>query len=228
MNHDYIAIVGAMQSEVELLNSKLSDTRIQEYCGSQFLIGKMFSCDVVIVKSGIGKVNAARATQMLVDIYKPKLIINTGIAGGTDPKIKISDCVVATSFVQHDFDVTAFGYAKGYMCTGVNMDKPTIYQVDEGVKELLIQTAKEKLKNSKVYSGIIASGDIFLQNEAFKAKIFSKFNALCAEMEGAAIAQVASFAKVPFAALRIISDTAKGDAASDFDEFEKKQLIFQE
>ncbi len=171
----------------------------------------------VVVKCGIGKVNAARATQLLIDVYKPKYIIDVGVAGALNPNLQIGDLVIGDCLVQHDFDITAFGHAKGYI-TGIGdkiyADDMLIHKIDEAV------ASEENLKY-KVMKGTIASGDIFCNKVEMKDKIYAKFNAQCVEMEGAAVAQVCYLCNVPFAVIRSISDTPNGKNQRMYEQFIK-------
>lgn len=177
---------------------------------------------MVVVKSGIGKVNAARCTQILIDNFHPDYIINSGIAGGIDASLSVGDIIIGEELVQHDFDVTAFGHAKGYLCTGERDDVPTVFRSDKKLVYLLESSAKEAGGSGKVRTGRIASGDIFVADRTLKESISHEFKAAAAEMEGAAIAQTAAYADIPFVVLRVISDQADGEAAESFETFEKQ------
>lgn len=177
---------------------------------------------MVAVKSGIGKVNAARCTQIMIDNFHPDYIINSGIAGGIDASLSVGDIIIGEELVQHDFDVTAFGHAKGYLCTGERDDVPTVFHSDKKLVYLLESSAKEAGGSGKVRTGRIASGDIFVADRTLKESISHEFKAAAAEMEGAAIAQTAAYADIPFVVLRVISDQADGEAAESFETFEKQ------
>lgn len=177
---------------------------------------------MVVVKSGIGKVNVARCTQILIDNFHPDYIINSGIAGGIDASLSVGDIIIGEELVQHDFDVTAFGHAKGYLCTGERDDVPTVFRSDKKLVYLLESSAKEAGGSGKVRTGRIASGDIFVADRTLKESISHKFKAAATEMEGAAIAQTAAYADIPFVVLRVISDQADGEAAESFETFEKQ------
>lgn len=177
---------------------------------------------MIMVKSGIGKVNAARCTQILIDNFHPDYIINSGIAGGIDASLSVGDIIIGEEFVQHDFDVTAFGHAKGYLCTGERDDVPIVFRSDKKLVYLLESSAKEAGGSGKVRTGRIASGDIFVADRTRKESISHEFKAVAAEMEGAAIAQTSAYADIPFVVLRVISDQADGEAAESFETFEKQ------
>ena len=217
-----IGIIGAMDSEIKLLTDKLENRVYQSYGDLKFVSGNFADKTAVIVKSGIGKVNAARCTQLLIDLYNPTAIINTGIAGGIYQGLSIGDFIIGTESVQHDFDVTAFGHSKGYMCTGDDDSQPTIYKSDETLVHILSKAAKSVIKPSSVLYGRIATGDIFVSNTQLKNEINKLFNVVAAEMECGAIAQTAYYANIPFVTARTISDLADGTAAKSFETFENE------
>ena len=171
----------------------------------------------VLVKSGVGKVNAARATQILIDNFKPDYIVNVGVAGGLNPMLSIGDIVIGETLVQHDFDITAFGHAKGYI-PGVG---EKIYADDYLVKKIEEAIGNQEEKVYKYEKGVIASGDIFCTAIPMRDKIYAKFNAECVEMEGAAIGQVCSLCNVPFVVIRSISDTPNGENEVTYEKFIK-------
>ena len=224
MQNGPIGIIGAMDSEVRYLIGCLKECRTEKIYGMEFASGYLCDKSVVVTKCGVGKVNAARCTQYLIDTYKVAAVINTGIGGGLAPGLKVGDAVVADGLVQHDFDVTAFGYAKGFLWTGKDKTKPTIFKPDEKVSLALVKAAESILEGTgvQVLRGIVASGDIFVAGSETKKSIRDYFGASVAEMEGASIAHVAAFANVPFAVLRVVSDTADGEAAESFDKFEEE------
>ena len=212
-----IGIIVAMQEELEKILKIMEEKEEKEIYGITFIIGKIEDTKVVVVKSGVGKVNAARTTQILIDKLKVKSVINVGSAGALNPLLDIGDIVIAEKLVQHDFDITAFDHEKGYI-TGVG---DYIYSDNELVKKFKDIGNKIKNKTYKITTGVIASGDIFCTDISMKNKIYSKFNAECVEMEGAAIAQVCYLDKVPFVVLRSISDSPNGNNAMVFEEFVK-------
>lgn len=217
-----IGIIGAMRCELSLLLAAMEQHEQAEFYGLSFHTGLLCGRQVVLVKAGIGKVNAARCTQLLIDHYHPAAIINTGIAGGLAPKLHLGDVVVADGLLQHDFDVTAFGYAKGYLCTGENNQRPTVFSTDRKISDTLTQAAQTVLRQEQIHRGLIATGDQFISTRAQKAALYDTFHAAAAEMEGGAIAQVAALSGVPFAVIRAISDLADGTAAGAYDVFEQQ------
>ncbi len=213
-NKNYIAVIGAMDSEIEEISKKLSN--YSEIKNSNFKIvkGKLNKNNIILAKSGVGKVNSAITTQFIIDKFHPKYIINTGLAGALDEKLKIGDIIIADKMVQYDFDLTAFNRAKGYMSTGIDPNKPTIYNSDKNLIE------KFKNKEDKIYIGTIATGDTFVSKINQKKEIRQEFNALAADMESASIAQTAMKNNVPVVVIRMISDTLN-TSANDYDKTEK-------
>lgn len=219
--HRLIGIIGAMDSELETLLAAMTEKKQETLYGLTFTTGTLDGCAVVLVKAGIGKVNAARCTQLLIDRFSPSAIVNTGIAGGLAPGLSVGDVVVASGVLQHDFDVTAFGHAKGYLCTGGDDTAATVFPADEALSGCFAAAAQAILGEGHVHRGLIATGDQFISGAEHKSALYGEFRAMAAEMEGGAIAQVAAMDGVPFAVIRSISDLADGTAADSFDTFEK-------
>jgi adenosylhomocysteine nucleosidase len=209
-----IGIIGAMDEEVSIL---LQDIELQQKttkASMEFNLGKLYSKDVVVVKSGIGKVNAAVCTQILIDDYNVDSIINIGAAGGIGEEVLPGDVVVATSLIHHDMDVTAFGTPIGQIPRMDCFD----FKGDKKLIELAINSAQE-IKEIKIHKGIIVSGDQFIDSIE-KVKWFSEeFDALACEMESASIAQVCYLNQIPFVIIRSISDNACTGAHMDFNKF---------
>lgn len=212
-----IGIIAAMQEELdEILNimNQISEKNIYDIT---FYEGKINESNIVVVKCGVGKVNAARTTQILIDTFNVKYVINIGSAGALNPNLNIGDIVIGEKLIQHDFDITAFNHKKGYITDVgdyISCDNNLIKKFKDAANTL-------NNKEYKIISGIIASGDIFCTEIKMKEKIYSKFNADCVEMEGAAIAQVCYLDHVPFIVVRSISDSPNGNNAIVFDEFVK-------
>ena len=210
---EYIGIITATIEEFEAIKDIMKQAEEIKYYDLTFYKGKINLKNIILVRCGIGKVNAARTTQILTDKFNIKSIINVGSAGGLNNNLEIGDIIIAKELVQHDFDITPFGHEKGYIT-----DTGKFFKCDEE----LINTFKNiKIEGIKIMTGIIASGDIFCTDEYMKKKIREKFNADCCEMEGAAIAQVCYLNKVPFLAIRAVSDIPNGKNYIDFDKFIK-------
>ncbi len=212
-------IIGAMESEISLLRARMEEIKPRQFGDLTFYSGYLAGKPMVLVRSGPGKVNAARCAQLLIDVYHPDYLINTGIAGGVGEGLAVGDIVVATGLVQHDFDVTAFGYARGNICARDSAAEPTVFRPDGALVRQLTQAARAV---GNVRQGIVATGDVFVSSTAQKKDLAATFHALAAEMEGGAIAQVAQANGVPFAVLRVLSDLADGSAPESFDAFEQQ------
>lgn len=212
-NNFTIGVIGAMDCEVSALKQKLEKLEEIKHCNLQINLGTYCGHNIVLVKSGIGKVNAALCTQFIIDKFNPNYIINTGIAGGIAENLKVGDIVIGEKLVQYDFDVSAFGYAKGYLCTGIDSDKPTYFNSD---KNLMSKLEKISNENIKIHKGIIASGDSFISDLERKKEIHNLFNATAVEMEGCAIAQTSNANNTPFIVIRAISDLADNNATESY------------
>ena len=212
-----IGIIAAEQEEFEAILNIAKVEERKEIYELNFVKCKIKDKICVLVKSGVGKVNAARATQILIDNFKPDYIVNVGVAGGLNPMLSIGDIVIGETLVQHDFDIAAFGHAKGYI-PGVG---EKIYADDYLVKKIEEAIGNQEEKVYKYEKGVIASGDIFCTAIPMRDKIYAKFNAECVEMEGAAIGQVCSLCNVPFVVIRSISDTPNGENEVTYEKFIK-------
>lgn len=213
-----IGIIGAMELEVETLKGKMEVKNTVKKANMEFFEGSLNGVDVVIVRSGIGKVNAGVCTQILADLFEVTHVINTGVAGSLDAVIDIGDIVVSTDVLQHDVDACVFGYALG--------EVPQLGTLSFPAEETMITLAKrvcEKVNPEiKVFSGRIVSGDQFICEKEKKERLVKNFAPLCTEMEGAAIGQAAYLNHIPFVILRAISDKADDSAQVDYPTFEKK------
>ncbi len=207
-----IGIIFAMRKELDELLKYIHLERETKIFDLTFYEGNIGKTECVLVESGVGKVNASRCTQMLIDNMNVDYIINIGIAGGITEDIKICDIVIGEKLVQHDFDVTAFNHEKGFI--------PNVGVYVESDKKLIKYANDYKIEGINIHNGVIASGDIFCDSEKMSKKIHDKFNALCVEMEGASIAQVCYLCKVPFLVIRSISDSPyEGNNKITYDEF---------
>lgn len=206
-------IIGAMDEEISYLESQMVDPVRTEVANVLFLEGKIKGTQVVLLKSGIGKVNAAIATTILIERFSPDFIINTGSAGGFAEELNVGDIVIGTEIVHHDVDVTVFDYAYGQV-----PQLPARFVSDSR----LIDKAKKALSELELTSktGLIATGDSFMSDPAKVKFVHDKFpEMLAAEMEGAAIAQVCHQYDVPFAVIRALSDIAGKESSVSFNEF---------
>lgn len=214
MNEQPIGIIGAMPQEVKTLCECLENPQTTEIAGMTLVSGKLNDIAVVVMQSGIGKVNATIATTLLIQRFTPKAIINTGSAGGIGEQLSIGDVVIGDSVTHHDVDVTAFGYTVGQMA-----GMPENYPCDTRLVDLAKQAATT-FPNAKIHSGQIVSGDQFIADSSRFSAIKKDFpTALAVEMEAAAIAQTCYRFDVPFVVVRAISDLANEQASVSFDEF---------
>ena len=202
----YIGIIAAMSEEIASIKKLMADVSVKNIYELEFTLGTIHSKNVVLVKCGVGKVNAARTTQILIDNFDLEYVINVGTAGGLNEKIEIGDVVIAEKLVQHDFDITAGGHEKGYISgTG------TYFYSDKELVNKSKKIIENMNENFKAITGLIATGDIFVQEISVKDRIKEEFNADCTEMEGASIAQVCYLDKIPFIVIRSVSDKPNGN-----------------
>ncbi|GMO40242.1 MAG: 5'-methylthioadenosine/S-adenosylhomocysteine nucleosidase [Termitinemataceae bacterium] len=228
-----IGIIGAMAEEVAILKSEMSVSKIEKIGRLEFILGYLVNTRVVLLQCGIGKVNAALGAALMIERYlkydadrlQGSFIINSGCAGGTNPAgtepISFGDVVVSTSFVQHDFDLTAFGRTVGEV-PGL----PPIFDADKRLIEAACRAIdalkREGTDNTPInyVRGLIASGDVFMHDPQRIAVVQNLFPAMRAlEMEGAAIAQVCIQLQIPFVAIRALSDIAGKESPMTFDEY---------
>lgn len=211
-----IGIIGAMELEVNQLKQKMTLANTKKKAGMEFFEGTLNGCQVVIVRSGIGKVNAALCTQILADDFQITHVINTGVAGSLNATLDIGDILVSTEALEHDFDVSALGYDLGVI---PQMDC-SIFKADETLQKLAIEACKKVNPDINVLSGRVVSGDQFIAGKEIKNKLVTVFQGDCAEMEGASIAHGAYLNNLPFVVLRAISDKADDSAEMDYPTFE--------
>ena len=216
-----IGIIGAMEVEVTTLKERMTIEEIVTIASMDFYKGTYHNKNVVIVRSGIGKVNAAICTQILAGHFHADAIINTGIAGSLQASIDIGDIVISSDALQHDMDATGFGYPLGTI--------PQMDVSDFEADQTLIKNAQNACAkvNPDIHThiGRIVSGDQFISDNDKKEFLKATFSGLCTEMEGAAIAQAAWLNHIPFVILRAISDKADGSASMDYPEFEAKAAL---
>lgn len=210
-----IGIIGAMEEEIEILKNRMDIEETVRIANMEFFVGKIQNKDIVLVRCGIGKVNAAVCTQILITNFKVEGIINTGVAGAIYDELNIGDIVVSTDVIQHDVDATAFGYKLGEI---PRLDE-YIFKADEKLIEVTKKASKEQVTNHSVLEGRILSGDVFVASPEMKEKLWNSFKGFCVEMEGAAIGHTCYLNNVPFVILRAMSDKADGSAHINFNEF---------
>lgn len=210
-----IGIICAMKIEVDGLKELMENPEITKKAGLEYISGKIFDKDVVLLECGIGKVNAAVGTQIMIDLFKPDVIINSGIAGSLSKKLIVGDIVISEDCVEHDMNIEALNEPRGQISftnekrVDIPADKATVDKLYECCQGL----------GSHVRIGRIATGDMFVSVIGQREFIAHEFGALCCEMEGGAVGHVCYMNKVPFAILRSISDDLKFNKGTDFEQF---------
>lgn len=213
-----IGIIGAMELEVAQLKSQMTIERVITKASMEFYTGTLNNVDVVVVRSGIGKVNAALCVQILADVFQVTHVINTGVAGSLNADLDIGDILVSKDALHHDMDVTIFGYQPG--------EVPQIgfreFKANEEMINAAVTSCKEVNPDINVRTGRVVSGDQFISSKEVKNKLINTFKGDCAEMEGASIAHGAYLNQLPFVIIRAISDKADDSAEMDYPTFEKE------
>ena len=208
-------IIGAMDPEVTSLQESLTDPKSEIIADMKFVSGRLGQTEAVIVKCGMGKVNAGICAHTLIQKYGCTKIINTGVAGSLDSRIDIGDIVVSTEAVQHDFDVSVIGFQKGEIpYTGL-----VAFPSDPALHDEAVKAVKATAPEINVFEGRVCSGDQFIASSEQKNKILETFGGLCCEMEGGAIAQVCYLNHTPYVILRAISDKADHSEEMSFEQF---------
>lgn len=206
-----IAIITAMEEELEAVKAKMEIHVKKQIHEITIYDGTIKKIPCILTRCGVGKVNAARVAQIIIDQEKVDTIINVGSAGAINDELKIGDIIIAEKLLQHDFDITAFGHPKGYIS-----EIGTYFETNP---EILRRCERILAKNPTIKKGIIATGDIFCTSIQTKKAIRKEFKADCVEMEGAAIAQVCMLDHINCLVIRAISDTPNEDNAVDFNTF---------
>lgn len=211
-----IGIIGAMDEEIALIKSKISNQEEITIANSLFIKGNLLGKDVVLLKSGIGKVNAAMSTTILMEKFSPEFIINTGSAGGFASDLEVGDIVVSSEVVYHDVDVTAFDYVHGQV-----PGMPETFKADTSLVDQTMKAIEQLEVEGKV--GLIATGDTFMEDPNHVKQVREIFpSMIAAEMEAAAVAQVCHQYNCPFVVIRALSDIAGKESSVSFDAFLKQ------
>lgn len=211
-----IGIIGAMDLEVSEIISLMSETTSEKISGVLYTRGKLKGQECVVAVSGIGKVNSAICAQTMILRYSPKLVINTGVAGGILKEMKVADIAVATDVVQYDMDTTAVGDPKG-LISGINIVN---IPCSKSMVEKLISITP-KIENTNFFMGTIATGDSFINSNKRLESLREEFNAIACEMEGASIGQVCYINGIDFMVIRAISDNGDDNSHIDYLTFAK-------
>lgn len=209
-----IGIIGAMNEEIELMKEEMDIKSETKIASITFYSGTMGNHKIVLCKSGVGKVNAALTTQILIDHFQTEKIIFTGVAGALDPSLNVGDIVISTSALQHDIDASPLGFKRGEIPM---FEHTSDFPADVSLIELATK-ASEQL-NIQVIKGRVLSGDQFIASQELVQELQDTFAGACVEMEGSAVAQVAMLNDIPYVIIRSISDKANGEAKMSFNEF---------
>lgn len=215
-----LGIIGAMDEEVLEIKNTLKDVTVETAAGMEFYRGKINEKEVVVVRSGIGKVNAAVCSQILVDKFGVEAIVNTGIAGSLKAEIDIGDIVLSSDSVQHDMDATGFGYPIGQ----IPRMETFAFPADQKLLKLAEKCCNQVNPDIKTFVGRVVSGDQFISDKEKKQQLIDNFDGFCTEMEGAAIAQVCYLNHIGCLIIRAISDKADDSATVDYPAFEAKAI----
>lgn len=214
-----VGIIGAMDEEVEILINNMEDKSVVNIAGMDYYVGTISNRNVIVVKCGIGKINAAVCSQILISEFKVNVIINSGVAGALDNKLNIGDIVVSKDTLNHDMDTTAFGDEYGVI---PRMNK-SIFEADKELINMAIASGEKYDIN--VVEGRVVSGDQFIASKEKKDWLVSQFSGTCAEMEGVAIGQTSYLNNIPFLILRAISDKADGSAFVAYEDFKEMAIV---
>ena len=215
-----IGIIGAMEVEVKKLREAMQIEKTENVAGMVFYSGRINGTEVVLVRSGVGKVNAAICTQILCDLFPVSCILNSGIAGSLNADINIGVIVISDDALQHDMDARYFGYDPGV----IPQQEVSVFRADKELADLAEKVCKEVNPDIAVFRGRVLSGDQFIADKEKKEWLAVTFAGLCTEMEGAAIAHAAYKNGVPFLIVRAISDKADDSATEDYTTFEAKAI----
>ncbi len=214
-----IGIIGAMEEEIESIKPHIDIISTKNIVGLDFYMGKMGGNNVVLVRSGIGKVNASICSQVLIDLYAVDYIINVGVAGAINKDLKIGDVVIATDTMHHDIDTSYFGDEIGI----IPRMEESCFKADEDLTKIAMKVSNNIIENNKIVAGRIVSGDQFLCDIEKKNKIWQHFKAFCVDMESAAIGQTCYLNKIPFSIIRSISDNSEEN--NEYENFFKDSAL---
>ncbi|MFS1513319.1 5'-methylthioadenosine/adenosylhomocysteine nucleosidase [Chengkuizengella sp. SCS-71B] len=214
MNYNKIGLIGAMDEEIKRFLDHIDNSKTVVKAGIQFYEGYFYDTKVVLCKSGVGKVNAAICSQILIDTFLVDAVIFTGVAGALHPELQIGDILISTDCMHHDMDATALGFDKGM----IPYDKTSVFKADDHLINLAFN-ASEKWFRDRTRKGRVLSGDQFIADREIVRNLHEQMDGDCTEMEGAAVAQVCYMNAVPFVIIRSMSDKADGSADVNFTEF---------
>lgn len=213
-----IGVITAVDAERDAVLAKMKEVKSYTVYGIEFYEGSIRDIRCIAAMSGIGKVNAARCAQLMIDRFSPDWIVNIGSAGAIHPELQIGDVIISTSCIQHDVDLTPFGLPRGFFS-----ETEGFVTADAGLVELCRQAMEHSIDDRfHVYAGPIATGDQFNDSVQVREWLYQEFGAYCVEMEGAAVAQVCAQCQIPFVVIRSVSDTPTEETLNLYENF--KQL----
>jgi adenosylhomocysteine nucleosidase len=223
-----IGLISAIEEELTRFKEQAAIAEVVSQAGLEFHLGRLEGCDIILLRSGVGKVNAAVATQLLIDRFGARAVVFTGLAGTLVPYLKRGDVVISNFAVQHDIDLTAFGRRPGQLsdtARQIEADPALIAAASEAYD----QVAEAHGLTSQMVVGTLATGDSFISDPSKIRWLQREFGAVAADMEGGAVGQVCAMNRVPFVIIRVISDTAGGEAAGQFITFldQASELTFE-
>ncbi|MDI3534331.1 MAG: adenosylhomocysteine nucleosidase [Thermosediminibacterales bacterium] len=213
-----IGIIGAMDEEITFFKNHLNNLKTIKKARKNFYSGKMKGKNIIVVESGIGKVNAAVSCQVLIDLFNVESVLGCGVAGGIHPDLEFGDIVISKDLIQYDIDVTCFGYELGF----IPRLKIKEIEADTGLVKLAKSIGDREIKDNRVFVGRILTGDRFVSDPKTLEKLREDFKGWCVEMESAAIAQTCFLNNIPFVIIRSISDKADSCASLDYKKFAEK------
>lgn len=209
-----IGIIGAMQEEISLLLNVMTHTNKITKAGIDYFQGELNDKNIVVCKSGVGKVNSAVCTQILIDTFKIDQLIFTGVAGALHPELNIGDLVISSESMYHDMNAVALGFKWGE----IPYQETYIFKSDQKLIDLAYQTSLNLFEN-KILIGRVLSGDQFIADKSQVQKLYEDLGGFCTEMEGASVAHVCFMNEIPHVIIRSMSDKADGSAHINFNEF---------
>ncbi|MDF2663667.1 MAG: 5-methylthioadenosine/adenosylhomocysteine nucleosidase, partial [Paenibacillus sp.] len=210
-------LIGAMAEEIERIEERLTNEKVTDKAGIRFMEGTFCGKSVVLCRSGVGKVNAAVCTQLLIDQFGVDAIIFTGVAGALDPALDIGDIVISSDCMQHDMDASALGFPRGT----IPFADTSVFPADQALVKLAVQ-AGEQQESGRIVCGRVLSGDQFIADRDTVKLLHEQLGGTCTEMEGSAVAQVCAMNGIPYVVIRSMSDKADGSAHVNFAEFTVK------
>ncbi|MFC3768902.1 5'-methylthioadenosine/adenosylhomocysteine nucleosidase [Paenibacillus sp. GCM10012303] len=217
MTWNKIGLIGAMAEEIERIEERLTNEKVTDKAGIRFMEGTFCGKSVVLCRSGVGKVNAAVCTQLLIDQFGVDAIIFTGVAGALDPALDIGDIVISSDCMQHDMDASALGFPRGT----IPFADTSVFPADQALVKLAVQ-AGEQQESGRIVCGRVLSGDQFIADRDTVKLLHEQLGGTCTEMEGSAVAQVCAMNGIPYVVIRSMSDKADGSAHVNFSEFTVK------